>query len=195
VPQAPFLLKKQLFSVGTLEELRRIEAQQAQEEKAEKARQDSLMQARIEQKRKEEEQRRVLALRAQARQDSIAKAAQQKREMDLREEQLRKAEAARQAEEELKAKNAQDNQSLDPSKKRIIDNNIRIFKTAEERSEVVSASERAALISRLVVTLKKYDLEELETSDAYGFINFGDGSGNIEVSEKEFYRFRRLFFR
>ena len=108
---------------------------------------------------------------------------------------IRKAEAARQAQEELKAKNAQDNQSLDPSKKRIIDNNIRIFKTAEERSEVVSASERAALISRLVVTLKKYDLEELETSDAYGFINFGDGSGNIEVSEKEFYRFRRLFFR
>ena len=137
----------------------------------------------------------MLALKAQARQDSLAKAIQQKRELELREEQLRKAEAARQAEETLKAKNAQEDQKIDPAKKRIIDNNIRIFKTAEERSEVVSTSERAALISRLVVTLKKYDMEELEASDAYGFINFGDGSGNIEVSEKEFYRYRRLFFR
>ena len=136
----------------------------------------------------------------QVRQDSIQQAAvlaQQARDKAYRQEQREKAsqDSIRQLQLAQLKKEEQENQALNPKQNRIIDNNIRIFKTPEERSEVVAVSERAALISRLVVTLKKYDEEELETSDAFGFINFGDGSGNIELNEREFYRYRRLFYR
>ena len=72
-------------------------------------------------------------------------------------------------------------------------NNIRIFETEEERNRVVTASERGAILTKSYVTLKKYDVVELESSDAYGFINFGDGEGNIEVNREEFFRFKRIF--
>jgi hypothetical protein len=182
------------------EALRRIEEEQAKEALQEKKRQDSLLQERIEQKRREDEARRQQVLRMQVRQDSIQQAAvlaQQARDKAYRQEQREKAsqDSIRQLQLAQLKKEELENQALNSKQKRIIDNNIRIFKTPEERSEVVAVSERAALISRLVVTLKKYDEEELETSDAFGFINFGDGSGNIELNEREFYRYRRLFYR
>ena len=182
------------------EALRRIEEEQAKEALQEKKRQDSLLQERIEQKRREDEARRQQVLITQVRQDSIQQAAvlaQQARDKAYRQEQREKAsqDSIRQLQLAQLKKEEQENQALNPKQNRIIDNNIRIFKTPEERSEVVAVSERAALISRLVVTLKKYDEEELETSDAFGFINFGDGSGNIELNEREFYRYRRLFYR
>lgn len=71
--------------------------------------------------------------------------------------------------------------------------NIVFFETEEERKKVMDTGERAAFTGNIFVILKRYDELEKLNSDHFGFINFGNGSGNIEVSQVEFERYKKVF--
>jgi hypothetical protein len=72
-------------------------------------------------------------------------------------------------------------------------NNIVSFPSEEARLEALRSGERTALSGRTFVILKKYDTFEMEDANFWGYINFGIGKGNIEVTKAEFERFRKVF--
>ena len=72
-------------------------------------------------------------------------------------------------------------------------NNIVSFPNEEARIEALRSGERTALSGRTFVILKKYDTFEMEDANFWGYINFGIGKGNIEVTKAEFERFRKVF--
>ena len=67
------------------------------------------------------------------------------------------------------------------------------FNNDEERKKVLSISEREAINSKYYITLKPYNAAESLGKEYYGFINFGNGRGNIEITEGEFKKYKIMF--
>ncbi|MCX7744225.1 MAG: hypothetical protein N2167_06630 [Flavobacteriales bacterium] len=72
-------------------------------------------------------------------------------------------------------------------------NNIQEFATEQDRLNALSTQEKAALRSNGYVVLKPYDNIERLGSQYYGYVNFGIGGGNIEITKNEFDRLKALF--
>ncbi|MCZ2444103.1 MAG: hypothetical protein LC101_10055, partial [Flavobacteriales bacterium] len=72
-------------------------------------------------------------------------------------------------------------------------NNILPVASEEARLNILKNGEKAALVSKTYIILKAYDTIELLGSAYYGFINFGAGGGNIEITKEEFDRYRVMF--
>ena len=72
-------------------------------------------------------------------------------------------------------------------------NNIQEFPTEQDRLNALSTQEKAALRNSGYVVLKPYDTIEQLGSQYYGYVNFGIGGGNIEITREEFDRLKALF--
>lgn len=71
--------------------------------------------------------------------------------------------------------------------------NIVTFSSDTVRLQTMQAAEKAAFANGNYVILKKYDEIEILSAENYGFINFGNGTGNIEVTREEFIYYEKRF--
>ncbi len=196
------------------ERMRSVKAQRQMAETARsqspdlaKAEAERLAREEAEAKAKAEEERLA---REKAEQAAILMAAEAERLAREEAEAKAKAEAERLAREEAEAKAKAEEEKLAREKaeqaaismaaaaeaefKRLRElNNIVSFPNEEARIEALRSGERTALSGRTFVILKKYDTFEMEDANFWGYINFGIGKGNIEVTKAEFERFRKVF--
>ena len=150
------------------------------------------------------EQEHLRTLKAQQKKVESIKSGNDEKLALLEEEKKRKAEEARlkkeaedkrlkEEEEARLKKEAEDKRIRDEIERLRKLNNIVIFPTEEDRLNVLKNGERAALTSKTYIILKAYDTLELIGSTYYGFVNFGAGGGNIEITKEEFDRYRIMF--
>jgi len=155
------------------------QAKKQQEEEARKRAEQQAEEARLNAE-KEAEAKRIA--------DAEAKKQQEEENKKLAEE------AKRKAEEEAEAKKIAELERQKEALRKLRElHQIKVFQNIEERAETLRRDERNALLNKTFVTLKKYQSTEIENPEFVGYINFGLGGQNIEISETEFQRYRKVF--
>jgi chemotaxis protein histidine kinase CheA len=191
------------------EERKRKEAEEARlkreaEEKRLKEEEEARLKREAEEKRLKEEEEARLKREAEEKRLKEEEEARLKREAEekrLKEEEearlKREAEEKRLKEEEearLKREKEEAERRLKEELARLRKlNNIQEFPTEQDRLNALSTQEKAALRNSGYVVLKPYDTIEQLGSQYYGYVNFGIGGGNIEITREEFERLKALF--
>jgi hypothetical protein len=157
------------------------------EEKRLKEEEEARLKREAEEKRLKEEEEARLKREAEEKRLKEEEEARLKREAE--EKRLKEEEEAR-----LKREQEEAERRLKEELARLRKlNNIQEFASEQERINALSIQEKAALRNNGYVVLKPYDTIEQLGSQYYGYVNFGVGGGNIEITKEEFNRLKALF--
>ncbi len=168
------------------EHLRTLKAQEKKVEAIKSGNEQYLAKLEEERKRKEAEEAR---LKREAEEKRLKEEEEARLKREAEEKRLKEEEEAR-----LKREQEEAERRLKEELARLRKlNNIQEFATEQDRLNALSTQEKAALRNSGYVVLKPYDTIEQLGSQYYGFVNFGVGGGNIEITKEEFNRLKALF--